>query len=60
MEAVDLLGNLTTSEEPPEPAVTLFLLGDILNRFNFSTESNKNQDLFIEVSSASFLQHLSA
>ena len=45
--AVGLLRDLTTSEEQPEPAVTLFLLQDILNRFN-STD-NETQELLVEV-----------
>ena len=45
--AVGLLLNLTASEVQPEPAVTLFLLGDILNRFN-STDS-ENQKQLVEV-----------
>ena len=44
LQAVDLLLNLTASEEQPEPAVTLFLLGDILNRFN-STGSPLSEQL---------------
>ena len=39
LEAVGLLLNLIESEEQPGPAVTLFLLGDILNRFNASDMS---------------------
>ena len=47
MVAVGLLQNLTSSEDQPEPEVTLYLLGDILNRYNL-TDSD-DQDLFIEV-----------
>ena len=45
MLAVSLLRNLTSSEDQPEPEVTLYLLGDILNGYN----SSDDQDLFIEV-----------
>ena len=50
MEAVGLLHNLTESEDGPEPAVTLYLLGDILNRVNTSMDS-ENQTVFIKVCS---------
>ncbi len=53
--AVGLLLNLTASEVQPEPAVTLFLLGDILNRFN-STDSEKQQQL-VEVTSKSLSKY---
>ena len=43
--AVGLLQNLTSSDDQPEPEVTLYLLGDILNGYN----SSDDQDLFIEV-----------
>ena len=43
--AVGLLRNLTISAERPGAAVTLFLLGDILNRFD-SNESENQQILF--------------
>ena len=47
MVAIGLLRNLTISEKQPEPAVTLYLLGNILNRLD-STDS-ENQELLVEV-----------
>ena len=51
MEAIGLLLNFAASIEQPEPAVTLSLLGDILNRF--SSSDSEDQKQLVEVTSKS-------
>ena len=52
MIAVSLLRDLTGSGDPPDPAVTLYLLGDILNRF-ISADSER-RELLVEVASTNW------